>query len=108
MTRNYSVKVIDQAFNKLSNISRKDALKKVADKIDNRVTLALTYDPRIKKPNLILKKHFEIASNDPDFKKNFPVIPKIGYRRSRNLGELLIRAKLYDESSMNVFKIRLP
>ena len=96
LTRNYSVKVIDQAFNKLSNISRKDALKKVPNKIDNRVTLALTYDPRIKKPNLILKKHFEIASNDPDFKKNFPVIPKIGYRRSRNLGELLIRAKLYD------------
>ena len=96
LTRSYSVKVINQAFQKLSNISRNDALKKVVRKTDNRVTLALTYDPRISKPNLILKKHYEIASNDPEFKQNFPDIPKIGYRRSRNLGELLIRAKLYD------------
>ena len=53
-----------------------------------------------------MKKHFEIASNDPDFKKNFPVIPKIGYRRSRNLGELLIRAKLYDVDVNHVTRNR--
>ena len=95
-TRGYSSKVIKNAFNRLTNISREQALQKsVNSKDNNRMVLAITYDPRLVSPSATMRKHYEIATKDPNFHTNFPKIPRIGFKRAKNIGEILIRAKLY-------------
>ena len=95
-SRGYCMKVIKNAFNRLNNISREQALVKVVNVKDtNRMVLAITYDPRLVSPSSTMRKHYEIAVKDPNFQANFPKIPRIGFKRSRNIGEILIRAKLY-------------
>ena len=59
------------------------------------IYFAVTYDPRLPSVTAIVKKHYSIASENPDFKDTFPNLPLVGYRRSKNLGEYLTRAKLY-------------
>ena len=96
LSRGYNMKVIKSAFNKLKGVTREQALKKV-NKVQarNSVKLALTYDPRLSSPTTVIKKHYSIAIKDPSFKINFPYTPSVSYRRSRNLGDFLIRSKLY-------------
>ena len=40
-----------------------------------------------------------MCKNDPEFENSFPEMPIVGYRRSKNLGEYLTRAKLYPIST---------
>ena len=96
LSRGYCNKVIKSAFQRLNQISREQALQKVSKTKKNNTTFTLTYDPRMNSPSEIVKRHYMIASNDPSFRKNFPEIPRIAFRRSRNLGELLMRSKLYE------------
>ena len=71
ISRGYTKKVIKNAFDKLKNVSREQALKKVIRKNDkNNVIFSHTYDPRI-----------------VPISKSFPKMPMVGYRRARNLGE---------------------
>ena len=95
-SRGYSVKVIKNSFGKLKSLTREKALEKVTKKADNNIKLTLTYDPRLNPPSEVIKKHYLIAKNDPAFRKCLPVIPRVSYRRARNLGEMLIRSKLYE------------
>ena len=99
-SRGYNTKVIKSAFNRVKQVTREDAIKKVIKvKKGNKLSLILTFDPRLPNPTNIMKKHYNRAVKNPTFKTNFPSIPRICYRRSRNLGELLIRSKLYPLSS---------
>lgn len=97
ISRGYVKKVIKNAFDKLKNISREQALKKVVSSKNDKdnVLFAHTYDPRIVPISDSIKKHFVIAQKEASFKNSFPKMPMVGYRRARNLGEHLIRAKLY-------------
>ena len=96
-SRGYPLKIIQNAFVKLKNISRCDALKKVVKKKDSsNVIFVVTYDPRVPSPSNVIQKHYNVAINNPDFHANFQNIPRIAFRRSQNLGDLLIRSKLYD------------
>jgi len=97
LARGYNKKVLKSAFNRVKLVDRDTALKKVIkNKNSNRVVCALTYDPRLPEPTKIMKKHYNNAVKTPGFKKAFPEIPRICYRRSKNLGEMLIRAKLHN------------
>ena len=87
--------MIKNAFRRLTSISRERALKEVIKQKKSGTTFAVTFDPRINSPSEIIKKHYRIACNDPSFKKCFPEIPRIAFKRSRNIGEILIRSKLY-------------
>ena len=96
ISRGYAKKIIKNAFDKLKNVSREQALKKVIRKNDkNNVIFSHTYDPRIVPISKSINKHFKFAQKDANFKNSFPKMPMVGYRRARNLGEHLIRAKLY-------------
>ena len=97
-TRGYKNKVIKCAFDKLKNISRDQALQKVnKNQSANPVIFSLTFDPRVNSPAESIKKHFKIATRDPEFQSNFPTIPRLAFKSSRNLSELLIWAKLYPQ-----------
>ena len=103
LIRGYNSKVIKHAFEKVKIISRTQALQKVVHvKSNSRPVFCLTYDPRIDSVSNSMKKHFSLASKDPVFKKTFPLMPMIGYKRARNLGEHLIRAKLYPTQRYNL------
>ena len=96
LSRGYNSKVVKNAFEKVKIISRTQAIQKVIRvNSNNRPVFCLTYDPRIDSVSNSMKKHFTLASKDPIFKKTFPLMPMIGYKRAKNLGEYLIRAKLY-------------
>ena len=96
LSRGYNMKVLKAAFNRLKQVTRSEALKEVVkESKGNKLSLILTFDPRIKNPTAIMKKHYNKAIKNPTFKTNFPNLPRVGYRRSRNLGELLTRSKLY-------------
>ena len=96
-TRGYKDIVIKTAFKRLDSITREQALLKVSrTKVDQqRPVFAITYDPRLPSASGILKKHYNVACENPTFKDTFPLVPLVGYRRSRNLGEYLTKAKLF-------------
>lgn len=96
LSRGYSKKIIKNAFDKLKNVSREQALQKVTRNNQNdRIMFSVKYDPRIPPVVPSVKKHYMFAQKDPTFKSTFPKMPMVGYKRARNLGEHLIRAKLY-------------
>ena len=82
---------------RLIELKRDKALEKVIrnSNLNNRIMFSVTYDPRIGRVDDCIKKHYMISQRDPDFKAAFPEMPMVGYKRARNLGEHLIRAKLY-------------
>jgi hypothetical protein len=64
--------------------------------------LSVTYDPRLNDMKSSISKHYNFAKNFPNFVKSFPKMPMVGYRRARNLGEHLIRARLYPTENYNL------
>lgn len=96
LSRQYPKKVIKSAFDRINKVTRTDALKKVVKVKAKKLVFALTYDPRIKHVELAIKKHFEVAHRDVNFKKAFTEKPIVAYKRGRNLGDRLIRSKLYN------------
>ena len=103
LSRGYKNKIIDNAFDRLKSVSREQALKKVVknDKND-KIVCTVTYDPRIVCVSSSIEKHFSFAQKDPEFKNIFPEKPVVGYRRGRNLGDYLIRSKLYPLKNRNL------
>ena len=96
-SRGYGIKVIKNAFKKLKKVTREKALEKVVKDVKSKdITFTVTYDPRTNHPPDIIKKHYLIASHDPTFRENFPNPPRVAYRRTKNLGEILMRSKLYE------------
>ena len=62
LSKGYNMKVLKAAFNRLKEVSRLDALKKVdKEKEVNKFLLILSFDPRIKNPTSIMKKHYNNA-----------------------------------------------
>ena len=96
LTRGYRRRSIEASFEKVRQISRMDALKRVEkEKVPmNRVRFVVRYDPRL--PNLrdILCKQWNILTEDRRMKKVFPEKPLVCYQRVKNLGEILTRARL--------------
>lgn len=102
-SRGYTDKVLENALTRVDLISRNEALKKVERKKNtNRIVFATTYDPRLPSITAIVKKHYNMCKNDPDFENSFPETPIVGYRRSKNIGEYLTRAKLYPINSLEL------
>ena len=96
-SRGYKDKVLKAAFNRLEKVTRTEALVKVTRnaQCDNKIVFPITYDPRLPSISNSLHKHYDLAKQDPNFVKTFPACPIVAYKRSRNLGEYLIRSKLY-------------
>ena len=81
---------------KLENISREESLKKVERSTSEKLTLVVTYDPRLPKMSAVVQKHFKTLVMDPRMKKVFGEGIQVGYKRHRNISEFLCRAKLHE------------
>merc|ERR1712001_561247 len=95
LSRNYHPKIIDDAFEKIKKIKRIDALEKVPKNKERKTPLITTYHPAMPPISTIMKKHWKVMiEDDPKMKRFHPNPPIVAYKRSKNLRDILIRAKI--------------
>ena len=95
--RDYRPGVIDSAIQRAKLISRKEALKKVPPKINNRVIFALEYNPQLPSISGILKSAWRVMTLDPKMKKVFPEPPMLAWKRPKSLKDQLVKAKVPEQ-----------
>ena len=97
LEREYRPRVIEAAFKKLAGLDRTETLKKVENKSSEKLTLVMTYDPRLPNMSAVVQKHFKTLLMDPDMRRVFEDKGmQVAYKRHRNIREFLCRAKLYE------------
>ena len=77
-------------------MDRKEALKKVNKKENNRVVFVADYHPALPSFSSILKSSWTVMVKDPYMKKVFPEPPLVAYRKPRNsaLKDILVKTKV--------------
>ena len=89
---------------RVNNITRTEALTpydtSILDKPE-RVPLVTTYNPARPFTSSIIRKHFYILISSPRCYNVFKAAPIVAYRRSSNLSDFLVRAKLRNLSQHN-------
>ena len=93
--RGYQHGMVSAAIAKARNIPRHIALQKVVKPSQQKSPiLVVSWDPRFPSIDAIQKKHYRaMTSIDPYLKEVYPEVPLVAYRRPKNIGEYLIRAK---------------
>ena len=95
LLRSYNPKVIQNAFDRILNIERGEALKRIPKTSENNTTIVTNYHPAMPSISKIIKKHWSVMTDDfPEMKSCFPKPSLVAYKRHKNLRDLLIRAKL--------------
>ena len=95
ISRSYHIKVIQEAFDRLKEVSRTDALKKVTrEQKSSRDVLSITYHPALPPISQLVKKHHKVMIQEPSLQRCFPKPSMVGYKRAQNLSNLLVRAKV--------------
>lgn len=90
----YPLQIIDDAIKRASAIDRNEILRS-----DNRVkqppspTLVLTHCASVPSVHGILRKHHNILMQSSRLTQIFPQPPRVAYRRSRNLRDMLTTSK---------------
>jgi hypothetical protein len=107
--RKYKSSLIDAAIRRAKQIPRSEAIKRVAKpKQTKRPVFAVTWDPRLPNLSRVQEKHWRsMVSQDSYLRDAFPEPPLIAYKRQKNLGDLLIRAKLPAKSQRKQTKRKL-
>ena len=94
LSRNYHPKIIQDAFDRIKKIERKDALKKVVKHKNTETTFTITYHPALPPISSIVKKHHKVMINDdPRLRRCFPKPSMVAYKRPKNLRDLLVKSK---------------
>ena len=94
--RNYNPRSIDCAFEKLRSIERDLALEKVKKSCNNKITAVFPFDPRLPSIPSVINRHLDLMrSSDSHLNEVFKNGIQVAYKRSKNLREILCRAKLY-------------
>ena len=95
LSRQYKTRIIDEAFEKVKSIPRNLALERKQNKSNSeRIPLVVTYHTGLPNLHAILKKNFPILKRSERCEMAIPEIPIIAYRRTRNLRDILVRARL--------------
>ena len=94
LSRNYNKNVINAALSKAKTLDRSEILKRRQHRKNERVVLALTFNPKLPSVSKIIKKHWITMTQDPLMKKVFPKPPMLAFKQPPNLRRMLCRAKL--------------
>ena len=95
--RGYNLSFLKQEIGRVNDITRSDALtNKDTPDTDQptRVPLVITYNPALRSVSSIIQKRFNILSSSPQCANVFKSTHLVAFRRSDNLGNLLVSAKL--------------
>ena len=98
--RGYPTKLLEEARTKARNLNRATLLadKSKEDVTNKRIPLVVTYNPANPHFQQMIDKHWhllQLSSKNEVFKEK----PLISYKRNKNLGDLLVRAKCTTETS---------
>ena len=105
LARDYPQDIVSKAIDRVSNISRADALKQKEPAEEmNRVILTLTYNSHSKVITDIVEKNFHMLNLDEEVGYLFQQKPLISYR-DRNIRDMLVHSRF---SSKDVSGITLP
>ena len=94
--RRYKEKLILREVNKAKQVPRDQALKPsvLKSKCTQGIPFVVTYNPASPNLNKIISKHFPILQSSNRCREVFSEKPFIAYRRSRNLRDFLVKAKV--------------
>jgi hypothetical protein len=96
LAREYRPGMIEAAIIKARAVPRKKAIQFVAStKQQTRPVFVVSWDPRLPSIDAIQQKHWRsMTTMDPYLKEVFPQPPMTAYKRSTNIKDLCIRAKV--------------
>ena len=102
--RGYNRYFLQREIQRVNNITRTEALTpsetSTLDKPE-RVPLVITYNRALRSISSIIRKHFHILISSPRCYNVFKAAPIVAYRRSSNLSDFLVRAKLHNLTQHN-------
>ena len=95
LSRGYSLSILNKAADKIRQISRLDALKRVEQEKTRRKCFVTEYHPSLPPMGKILHKHWSVmVERDGRLKECFPQPSMVAYKRGKSLKELLCRARM--------------
>ena len=94
--RDYNSDTINRAIERAKAVPRLQLLKpKTKQQTNERPVFAVRYDPHLPSIPASQAKHWRsMVNRDQHLKEVFPVPPLTGYKRQRNLRDMLVRAKV--------------
>ena len=109
LDRNYPIGIVNAAINKARAIPRAVAIRKVVreNTTVRRPVFVVSWDPRLPSLSAITQRHWRsMVSQDKLMEETFPEPPLIAYKRQKNIGDFLIRAKVTPQVIHEKRKIR--
>jgi hypothetical protein len=94
LSRKYNKNVVNAAIEKAWSLDRNQMLKKREKKQNDRVVLALTFNPKLPSVSKIINKHWKTMTKDPNLCKIFKKPPMLAFKQPPNLRSMLCHAKL--------------
>ena len=95
VSRGYIPRSVQASIDRVMELSREDTLQKVPRPPNNRVVLSLPFDKRL--PDIaarIRHRHQCLLDSDINAREYMPLPPMLSFTRTKNLRDILIRAKL--------------
>ena len=103
VSRGYRPRSVQDAFDRVLSLNRDDTLQKVPRPPNNRVVLSLPFDKRLPDvAGLIRHRHQCLLDSDADARHYMPLPPMTSFTRTKNLRDILIRAKLPPQARRQV------
>ena len=101
-SRSYNGKITKNSFDRVLKIDREEALKKVVSTKEDKTVFAITYHPALPSIPQIVNKHWSVMIKENSrLQQRLEKAPSIAYKRSKNLKEELVRAKVTTKRSSN-------
>ena len=103
--RGYNLSFLNQEIGRVNGIPRSDAIATKDTSDTNqpiRVPLVVAYNPALRSVSSIIHKHFNILSSSPRCANVFKATPLVAFRRTNNLSDLLVSAKLRNPTQNNL------
>lgn len=90
----YPPRIVEDAVRRADALNRKDLFSaKKQPSVQAQSNLVLTHSASVPNVSSILKKHFNILAQSAHLKVIFPLPPRVVFRRSRNLHDILTSSK---------------
>ena len=99
LKRGYKRNFVTKQIQRAANIPRRLALQTKDVNKPTRVPFITTFNPSLPHISNIIKKHYHLLLSSDRCKKVFPNLPVVAFRRSPNLRDLLVSAKLSSNST---------
>ena len=103
LKRGYNLKFLKEQIQRAADIPRHIALQtKPKTDNSNRIPFIVTYNPSLPSISSIFKKHLSLLHSSDHCKAVFPHPPIVAFRRSPNLRDLLVKARLPPPPTNNI------